>query len=91
MSTRPPSKQRAPTPSATAIRVSDALAADLPAADVAVANIALDTVEAIAPLLRAGTVVTSGYPDTHCPTLAGFRHRARRSADGWAADLYGRQ
>jgi ribosomal protein L11 methyltransferase len=73
------------------IRAADALTADLPAADVAVANIALDAVEAIVPLLRAQTVVTSGYLDAQRPALAGFRHRARRSADGWAADLYGRQ
>jgi ribosomal protein L11 methyltransferase len=73
------------------IRAADALAVDLPAADVAVANIALDAAEAIAPRLGADTVVTSGYLDAQRPALDGFRHCARRSADGWAADLYRRQ
>jgi ribosomal protein L11 methyltransferase len=73
------------------VGAADALAVRLPPADVAVANIALETVEAIAPRLEAETIVTSGYLDAQRPALAGLRHRERRTADGWAADLYGRK
>jgi ribosomal protein L11 methyltransferase len=73
------------------IRAADALRADLRPADIAVANIALEAVEAVVPRLAAGTVVTSGYLDTQRPALAGLRHGDRETADGWAADLYRRQ
>jgi ribosomal protein L11 methyltransferase len=66
----------------------DAVNDPLPASRVAVANIALEAVEAIAPRLGAETIVTSGYLATQRPTLAGLRHLACRTADGWAADLY---
>ena len=66
----------------------DARVADLPAADVAVANIALDAVEALGPRLRARLAVTSGYLVSEQPVLAGFRIVERRERDGWAADLY---
>jgi hypothetical protein len=65
---------------------------DTPAeVDVAVANIALEAVEAIAPRLRAGTIVTSGYLTSDRPTVVGLRHVERRTADAWAADLFRRQ
>lgn len=67
----------------------DATQADLPATDVALANIALDAVEAIAPRLRARTLVTSGYLDEQHPQIGGRRHLERATADGWAADMYG--
>jgi ribosomal protein L11 methyltransferase len=73
------------------IRAGDAAAVGLPSADVVVANITIEAVEAIAPRLDAGTVVASGYLDTQRPALAALRHRARSTADGWAADLYRRQ
>jgi ribosomal protein L11 methyltransferase len=66
----------------------DALAAGLPVADVVVANIARETVEALAPRLRFRLFVASGYLETDPPGLAGYRHLRRRAADGWAADLY---
>ena len=66
----------------------DARVAHLPAADVAVANIALDAVEALGPRLRARLAVTSGYLVSEQPVLAGFRIVERRERDGWAADLY---
>jgi len=65
----------------------DALVDELPAADVALANIALDMVELVVPRLRSGTVITSGYLDRDRPEIAGRRHVDRREADGWAADL----
>jgi ribosomal protein L11 methyltransferase len=73
------------------VRTADARTGRLPPADVAVANIALEAVEEIVPLLEAETIVTSGYLDRHRPALPGLRHRARTTADGWAADLYRRQ
>jgi ribosomal protein L11 methyltransferase len=69
----------------------DALTSALPRTDVAVANIALDTVEQLVPRLHARTIVVSGYPVEQRPALAGLGHRRRRSADGWAADRYQRQ
>jgi len=68
----------------------DAIAGDLPAADVATANIALGAVDAIAPRLRADRLVTSGYLAGESPSVAGFRHLDRRTAAGWAADLFAR-
>jgi ribosomal protein L11 methyltransferase len=73
------------------VQAADALAVRLPSVDAAVANIALEAVEAIVPRLRAGTLVTSGYLDAQRPALTGLRHLERRTADGWAADLYRRQ
>jgi ribosomal protein L11 methyltransferase len=70
------------------VSLADALAEDLPFADVAVANIARDTVEALAPRLRCRLLVASGYLDSDPPGLAGFRHLRRRGADEWVADVY---
>jgi ribosomal protein L11 methyltransferase len=68
--------------------LADALTANLPRADVAVANIALDVVEAVVPRLHTAAVVTSGYLDAQRPSVAGLEHAARRTRDGWAADLF---
>jgi hypothetical protein len=68
--------------------VADARHDPLAASDVAVANIALDVVEAAVPQLEAAAVITSGYLDDQRPTLARFAHAARRTRDGWAADLF---
>jgi ribosomal protein L11 methyltransferase len=68
--------------------LADALAADLPFADVAVANITRETIEALAPRLRCRLFVASGYLDSDPPGLAGFRQLRRHGAEGWAADLY---
>ena len=69
-------------------RVADGLADDLPPADVAVANVALDVVERLAPRLAAQLFIASGYLDRDTPDLAGWEHADRRVADGWAADLF---
>jgi ribosomal protein L11 methyltransferase len=69
-------------------RAADALETHLPAADVAVANIALEVVESLVPRLEAAAVVTSGYLDSQRPSLPGLRHEQRRTSDGWAADLF---
>lgn len=73
-----------------AARVADAFVYPLPAVDVAVANIALDVVERIAPRLECRLLVTSGYLDRDRPRLDDWAHRTRRTADGWAADLWER-
>jgi ribosomal protein L11 methyltransferase len=68
--------------------LADVLAEDLPFADVAVANITGEIVDALARRLRCRRLVASGYLDSDPPGLAGFRHLRRRTADGWAVDLY---
>ena len=60
----------------------------LPRTEIAVANVALDVVERLAPRLSARLFVTSGYLDRDEPALAGWEHADRRVADGWAADLF---
>ncbi len=70
--------------------VADAAATPLPATDVTVANITLEAVERVAPLVRSATLVTSGYLAADCPRPAGFRHVERRERDGWAADAFAR-
>ena len=72
------------------IRTADAFVAPLPAADVAVANIALDAIAALGPRLSVGALVASGYAATDRPDPAGLHHVRRATADGWAADLYRR-
>ncbi len=61
---------------------------DALAADVVVANIALDVVEALAPRVRCRNLVLSGYLSGDRPVVAGLVHVARRERDGWAADSY---
>jgi ribosomal protein L11 methyltransferase len=65
----------------------DALDDDRAAADVTVANVALDVVEALLPRLGSGRAVTSGYLDRDEPHTTGWRRVERRSSGGWAADL----
>jgi ribosomal protein L11 methyltransferase len=68
--------------------VTDATAAALPAADVTVANISLDGVNALRP--NSDLVVTSGYLVSDEPTLPGYEHVRRHQSGGWAADLHRR-
>jgi ribosomal protein L11 methyltransferase len=73
------------------VRLADALVEPLPATDVAVANIARDAVGRLGPRLASPTLVTSGYLEQDDPVLAGFRREDRRTAGGWAADLFRRE
>ena len=66
----------------------DVLAEPLPETDVAVANIARGVVERLAPRLSASLFVTGGYLVSDRLSLPGWRHRERREAEGWAADLF---
>ncbi|MGZ4353126.1 MAG: 50S ribosomal protein L11 methyltransferase [Gaiellaceae bacterium] len=67
--------------------LADALADELPHAEVAVANVALDVVERLLPRLSARWVVASGYLDRDEPRAEGWSRAGRRTGDGWAADL----
>lgn len=65
----------------------DVLSGDLPAVKVAVANIALPVVEAIARRVDASLLVASGYLASERPDVPGWRPLDRRESRGWAADL----
>jgi ribosomal protein L11 methyltransferase len=60
----------------------------LPVADAVVANISLDAIRALPARVQAPALVTSGYLVVERPELAGYSAVARRSRDGWAADLH---
>ena len=66
----------------------DALTEAPPRADVAVANIALDVVEALGARVECDRFVTSGYLAVDEPALPRFAHAERRTLDGWAADVW---
>jgi ribosomal protein L11 methylase PrmA len=68
----------------------DGLADELPPAEVAVANVALDVVERLLTRLPVNRAVTSGYLGADDPSAPGWTHVDRRTADGWAADLFER-
>jgi ribosomal protein L11 methyltransferase len=72
-------------------RVADGLRDALPGADVAVANVTREVVEALARRLEAEHLVVSGYLVARQPlSLCGYRHVERVAEDGWAADAYAR-
>lgn len=68
----------------------DALADELPSADVVVANVALDVVERLLPRLDARLAITSGYLERDDLQAPGWRRIERSDREGWAADLYER-
>jgi len=61
--------------------------AELPRAELAVANIELEVVEQLLPRLDAARAVTSGYLEHDAPGADGWQRVDRRICDGWAADL----
>lgn len=65
----------------------DALVAELPPAELVVANITLGAIEALLPRLTAPWAVVAGYPEGEEPRAEGWARRDRRTAGGWAADL----
>jgi ribosomal protein L11 methyltransferase len=73
--------------SVDAVSLLDARTDEL-AADVVVANIALDIVESLVPRVRCQRLVLSGYLGGERPEAHGFVHLTRREATGWAADAY---
>ena len=68
-------------------RHGDAFTSELPPVGLALANVALDVVEALLPRLDAARAITSGYLDRDRPAAEGWEHVDRRERDGWAADL----
>ena len=73
------------------VRRGDALAAELPGSDVAVANIDLASVEKLSGRLDVRVLVSAGYFHSRMPSIAGYVHRERRIDGGWAADRFERQ
>ena len=69
-------------------REGDLRVAPLPTTDVAVANIALDAVEALAARIPARELVASGYLERERPQIERGEHVERRVLDGWAADRF---
>jgi ribosomal protein L11 methyltransferase len=71
-----------------AIECTDVFAAELPPAQLALANLTREGVERVAGRFHGGELVASGYLASERPALAGWKHVDRRAAEGWAADLY---
>jgi ribosomal protein L11 methyltransferase len=72
-------------------RLVEADGSALPESDVAVANIACDIVERLAPGLRSELVVASGYLLADRPRLPRYDHLRRVEYDAWAADVFVRR
>ena len=62
----------------------------LPASPVVVANISLESVQALPARIDSATLVTSGYFASEQPQLERYTHAARTTLDGWACDVYRR-
>jgi ribosomal protein L11 methylase PrmA len=62
----------------------------LPSSPLLVANISLESVEALPARTDADTLITSGYFASEQPQLPGFEHVKRTTLDGWASDVYRR-
>jgi ribosomal protein L11 methyltransferase len=73
------------------VRAGDAFSAGLPLANVTVANVTGDLVRRLASSLRSDALIGSGYLEFDAPTLQGFARVERRTAQGWAADLFRRE
>jgi ribosomal protein L11 methyltransferase len=73
------------------LRCTDALRRSLPAADLVVANLTLEGVEALGARVRAANFIASGYLAGDAPLVEGRTSVSRRELDGWAADLFARQ
>ncbi len=62
--------------------------AALPAAELALANIAAEAVAALGPRLGAARAITSGYLVSDEPELEGYARERRVQLDGWAAVVW---
>jgi ribosomal protein L11 methyltransferase len=67
------------------VRLAEVLTDELPTAEVAVCNISLPILEGLAPRLRCGTLVASGYLAADDLRLAGYQIVNRSEQSGWAA------
>ena len=70
------------------VRLGDLRDAELPEADLVLANIAAVAVAALGSRLRTGRAITSGYLVSDEPVLDGYGLERRIQVDGWAADLH---
>ena len=70
------------------VRQADLREDELPATDLALANIAAEAVLALGSRLQAARVITSGYLVSDDPELDGYRIERRVQDGGWAADLH---
>ena len=73
------------------VELADGLTAASDPADVAVANIALDAVQALGASIASTRVVTSGYLVHGAARLPGYRCVRRREHSEWAAELHERE
>ncbi len=73
-----------------AARVLDGESDELPAADIAVANVLLAPVERILARLDARIAITSGYLAADLPRAPGWKAVDRLELDDWAADRFER-
>jgi ribosomal protein L11 methyltransferase len=73
------------------VRLLDALAERLPESDLALINIELAPVRALAPKLTAAHAITAGYLSADSLELPGYEPLRRLERDGWAADLFARR
>jgi ribosomal protein L11 methyltransferase len=69
----------------------DATSDSLPSADVAAANVTLETVEALGQRIEATHLIASGYLVADEPQLTRFRRVDRRTGERFAADLFARE
>lgn len=70
------------------VRQADVLRAELPAADVLVANIELSVVETLLARCSARAAVTSGYLERELPAAPGWTRARRLELEGWAGDAW---
>jgi ribosomal protein L11 methyltransferase len=68
--------------------VLDALREPLPAAELVLANVALEVVSAIGGRISSPRLLGAGYLVSGEPAPEGFERVDRRELDGWAADLF---
>jgi ribosomal protein L11 methyltransferase len=70
------------------VRAADVCADALPAAELAVANIAAAAIADLGGALRAPRLIGSGYRRDDHPVPTGYVPVARNERDGWAADVF---
>jgi ribosomal protein L11 methyltransferase len=73
------------------IRLVDAARDELPAAEIALANIDLPTLRRLSVPAEWAALVSSGYYEAERLAFPGFAHVTRKADAGWAADLFRRQ
>jgi ribosomal protein L11 methyltransferase len=70
------------------VRGADATSGTLAETDTTIANLTLEDVRTLAPLVRSAHLVTSGYLEADRAMLEGWTLARRQTLEGWAADLW---